>query len=240
MDCVPLIKPSALWKSVFSLYLTKWTFDFSATRRLWVARDYLLYRMCRRIQMRECSLSVVLEFTRFWLCNFCYLNSVLLIPFVEMIASFLSCCLHVIFSDAVICAKDWIFICCVFRQYLTSSRGKRNAKPNTFSLAQCWRTLIVHHDLLKFRHVSIESIIVITCITMMLVNWLQRRSCCCEIWRCSRRQMEYYWRLADRSIFPTWLVNMTSTKLWYSLQCGTLLSSIVLNWRLFLTEKGYF
>lgn len=80
--------------------------------------------------MRKCGWSATLEFTRFLLCNFCYFSSVLLISYLEMMASSLSCCLHVIFSDLVVCAKDWIFTCCMFRQYLTSSRGKQNTKPS--------------------------------------------------------------------------------------------------------------
>lgn len=52
--------------------------------------------MCKRIQMRKWT---VLEFTRFWLCNFGCVNGVLLISDLGMAATAPSWCLPVIFSD---------------------------------------------------------------------------------------------------------------------------------------------
>lgn len=82
--------------------------------------------------MRKCGQSATLELTGFGLCKFCYFNSILLILCLEMIASSLSYCLHVIFSESVISSKDWIFTCCIFSQCLTSSRGKQNAKTSAW------------------------------------------------------------------------------------------------------------
>lgn len=110
MDCTSPIKPSGLWKALLSFCLTFlfvrfcWKHEhFTSTlnRSSWVRNSWwpriFFHWMCKRIQMRK---GAVLEFTRFWLCNFGYIKNVLLISDLGIIASALSCHLPAIFSDS--------------------------------------------------------------------------------------------------------------------------------------------